>query len=310
MRIAVPDYVSNSYFPAIAALELGYLAAEGVDATVELLFPVTDAAVALRERRIDLLAGAAHAPMYAFPGWQGARLLSALSRNMYWFLVVRKDLDVQRGALRDLRNLRLGAAPGPDLGLLRVLANAGVDPHAAGLEIGPVPARGSSSTSFGVTAAEALADGVVDGFWANGMGAEVATGDGIGKVILDARRDVGPWNSLTFPALIGMDALLEEKPEEAAAVVRAIVRAQQALREDPSLAGRIGARIYPSREAALISALVERDAEFYSAEVVPADVDGLNRLGLESGLLPQPLRYEDAVATQLAPLWHVPARQT
>ena len=32
MRIGVPDLVSNSYFPAIAAVDLGALRAEGLDA--------------------------------------------------------------------------------------------------------------------------------------------------------------------------------------------------------------------------------------------------------------------------------------
>ena len=31
MRIAVPDLVSNSYFPALAAVELGYFQAQGID---------------------------------------------------------------------------------------------------------------------------------------------------------------------------------------------------------------------------------------------------------------------------------------
>ena len=29
MRIAVPDLVSNSYFPAVAAIELGFFQAQG-----------------------------------------------------------------------------------------------------------------------------------------------------------------------------------------------------------------------------------------------------------------------------------------
>ena len=40
MRIAVPDLISNSYFPAIAALELGFFESEGLDAELELVFPV------------------------------------------------------------------------------------------------------------------------------------------------------------------------------------------------------------------------------------------------------------------------------
>ena len=40
MRIAVPDLVSNSYFPAVAAAELGFFAAEGLEAELQLIFPV------------------------------------------------------------------------------------------------------------------------------------------------------------------------------------------------------------------------------------------------------------------------------
>jgi NitT/TauT family transport system substrate-binding protein len=39
MRIAVPDLVANSYFPALAAEELRFYAAEGMEAHVELLAP-------------------------------------------------------------------------------------------------------------------------------------------------------------------------------------------------------------------------------------------------------------------------------
>ena len=36
LRIAVPDLVSNSYFPIIAAVELGFFEQEGFDASVDL----------------------------------------------------------------------------------------------------------------------------------------------------------------------------------------------------------------------------------------------------------------------------------
>ena len=70
MRLAVPHLVSNSYFPAIAAVLLGFLDDEGIDADLELMFPVTDAAAALRDGEIDFLAGAAHAPFHVDPEWR------------------------------------------------------------------------------------------------------------------------------------------------------------------------------------------------------------------------------------------------
>ncbi len=71
MRIGVPDLVSNSYFPAVAAIDLGFFQAQGIDAELEMVFPVGRAMEALRDRRIDFVAGPAHATLSAFPGWQG-----------------------------------------------------------------------------------------------------------------------------------------------------------------------------------------------------------------------------------------------
>src|SRR4051794_7773854 len=40
MKIAIPDLISNSYFPAIAAVELGMFKKEGLDVDLELVVPV------------------------------------------------------------------------------------------------------------------------------------------------------------------------------------------------------------------------------------------------------------------------------
>src|SRR5438445_2323015 len=234
LRIAIPDMVSPSYFPAIAAVELGFFEKEGLDATIELVFPVTKTFEELRDGRLDFAGGAAHAPLYAFRDWAGCRLLCALSQNMYWFLVVRKDLGAKRGELRALTGLRIGAAPGPADGLKRMLVAAGIDPERE-LKIGPVP--GAAGVSFGLAAAKALEEGAVDGFWANGMGAEVALRRGVGTLVVDARRGDGPKGSrhYTFAALVATQKSGDERPDEVPAAVSAVVGAQGAHTGDPTL---------------------------------------------------------------------------
>src|SRR5437016_14429908 len=106
LRVAIPDLISPSYFPAIAAVELGFLP----DATLELLYPVTKTYEELREGRLDFVGGASHAALYAFKDWQGAKLLCALAQHMYWFLVLRKDLDPRRGDLTAVKGLQIGRA--------------------------------------------------------------------------------------------------------------------------------------------------------------------------------------------------------
>ena len=304
LRVAIPDLVSPSYFPAIAAVELGFFRQEGLDATVELLFPVTKTYEELRDGRLDFVAGAAHAPLYAFKNWTGCKLLAALAQHMYWFLVLRKDLNAKRGDLHAVKGLRIGAAPGPVDGLKRMLVEAGIDPE-RDVKIGPVPGTAGAGVSFGVAAAKALEEGTLDGFWAKGMGAEVAVSSGTGSLVLDARRGDGPppARDYTFPALVTTQRRIDEEPETAAAAVRALVRAQRALKDNPARATEVGKRLFPAAEAELIAELIRRDAPFYDPAISRQSVEALNAFSRNMGLLTGPSGYEDVVATQFQRFW-------
>ena len=306
MRIAVPDLVSNSYFPAVAAVELGFFREQGLDMELEMIFPVGRAMQALRDGAVDFVAGPAHATLSAFPGWQGAKLLAALSQHTFWVLVLRSSLNVQPGDAAAVRGLRIGAAPGPDAALRRLLAEAGIDPERDGVAIAPVPGSGEPGVSFGVHAAQVLDDGAIDGFWANAMGAEVAVRSGIGSVALDPRRGVGPpaARDYTFAALVATDRLIEDFPATAEGAVRAVVEAQRALRADPSRASEVGQRLFPPGEAALIEDLVRRDAPWYSAGISPESVSSLNQFCRNLGSLSGEVAYNQVVAAQFAHLWH------
>ncbi len=304
LRVAVPDLVSPSYFPAIAAVELGYFKREGLDATIELLFPVTRTYEELRDGRLDFVAGAAHAPLYAFRNWSGCRLLAALAQHMYWFLVLRKDLGARRGDLSAVKGLRIGAAPGPVDGLKRMLVESGIDPE-HDVSIGPVPGTAGAGVSFGVAAAKALEAGQLDGFWANGMGAEVAVRNGTGTLVLDARRGDGPAaaRDYTFPALVTTQQKIEREPEVVTAAVRALVAAQQALKQDPARATAVGRKLFPEAEAGLIAELIRRDAPYYDPAISARSVDALNAFSRNMGILSAAAAYDQVVATQFRHLW-------
>jgi ABC-type nitrate/sulfonate/bicarbonate transport system substrate-binding protein len=221
---------------------------------------------------------------------------------MYWFLVVRKDLGVARGDLRALKGLRIGAAPGPADGLKRMLVESGIDPE---LEVNLLPVPATTGVSFGLAAARALEEGAVDGFWANGMAAEIALRGGFGTLVIDARRGEGSKASrhYTFPAFVTTQKWIDESPETVAAAVRAVVAAQAALRRDPLLAAAAARRHFPAAELALIPELVGRDAPYYDPAISRETVDSLNAFARATGLLSGAPAYERVVATQFQSLW-------
>ena len=292
LRVAIPDLISPSYFPAIAAVEMGFFEKEGFAAKLELLYPVTRTYEELREGRLDFVGGAAHAALYAFEDWKGGKLLCALAQHMYWFLVLNRKINAKRGDLSAVKGLRIGAAPGPVDGLKRMLQRAGIDP-ARDVSIGPVPGAAGEKASFGLMAAQALEAGKIDGFWANGMGAEVAVRNGIGTLVLDARRDGSEEiRGYTFPALVTVE---KQHPKAAAAAIRAVAAAQKALKEDPDRATAVGRKLFPPTEAGLIAELIRRDVPFYDPTISKSAVESMNRFAQDIGLLSKPVPYEQVV---------------
>src|SRR6266851_3940634 len=195
MKLAVPDLISNSYFPAVAAVELGFFREEGLDVALELVFPVDRAYRALRDGAVDFVGGSAHSALAAFPEWEGAKLLCAQAQGMYWFLVMHSDLKAKRGDVGIVKGKSIGAAPW--------------------VKMAPVPGAQGAGVNFGVTAAKALEERKIDGFWANGMGAEVAVKRGVGTVVLDVRRGDGPSECFdyTMASIATTDKLIADKPD-------------------------------------------------------------------------------------------------
>jgi NitT/TauT family transport system substrate-binding protein len=304
MRIAAVDLVSNSCFPALAAEDLGFYEAEGLDAHIELV-PMLGATKALRNGTADaMIAGSVHDLLTEFPRWEGVKLVVALSQGTPWLLVVRADLVAKRGDLSAVKGLRLTAAEGPDLALRQMLIDADIDPE-KDLQIVELPGAKARDVSFGVFAARALEEGQIDGFWANAMGGETAVRRGVGKILVDVRRGDDPADvrHFTFAGLATTEAQIEDDAESVAAAVRAIVKTQKALRADPALAAEVGRRKFPKEAAELITTIVERDLPFYDPVIYEEAVAGLNRFAQSIGHLPGPVPYEQVVAVRFRDLW-------
>jgi NitT/TauT family transport system substrate-binding protein len=304
IRIAAVDLISNTCFPVLAADELGFFKAEGLDARIELVAAL-GATKALRDGNADaMIAGSVHDVLTEFPQWKGVKIVVALSKGTPWLLVVRADLAAKRGDLHAIEGLRLTAAEGPDLALRQMLIGAKIDPD-RDLQIIKLPGAKARDVSFGVFAAQALEAGQIDGFWANAMGAETAVSRGVGKVLVDVRRgdDPGEVRRFTFAGMVTSDVFTDNNPAAVAAAVRAIVKTQKALKADPSLAAEVGRRKFPEEAANLISKVVERDVVFYEPVILQEEVEAMNRFAQSVGHLSHAVPYEEVVASRFRDLW-------
>ncbi len=302
LKLAVPDLITNSYFPALAAVELGFFEREGLDVEIELVAPTGRTFAALRDGAADFVVAEAHAAFSAFPAWQGLKLLCAMSQGMYWFLVMRPDIARARGDLSVVKGCRIAAAPWVELGLKQLLRDAGFDLQRDAITIAPLEGSLGPKVNIGVTAALALQERRIDGFWANGMGAELAVRRGAGTIVLDVRRGDGPASAFgyTLPVMAARAEFVDKAPKQADAAVRAIKAAMAALKADVSLATKAAARLFPDEERGLIAELVQRDLPYYDATLSRETFASLNRFSRQCEILTGDPDYDAIVVAQTA----------
>ena len=303
-HIWVADLDSPSYFVATAAVELGFFKREGID--VEFVYNTREGPALLREGKVDFIGGPAFIGLRAYPDWTGAKLLCALAQYAYWFLAVRRDLDVKRGDLQALKGLRISAAIADPSKLLEyMLRQAGLDLARDKIAIVPPPPPYGDKGFMARNGIDAITNGSADAYWGNGM--RVALGEtlGIAKLHIDLRRGDGPPGAryYSFPALTTRAQLVKEHPDVAAGAIRAVRGAQKALRADPSLATGIGQKLFPADEAPLIAKLIERDAPFYDAVITREAIAGVTKFVNEFGLIDRLIPYDEMVATEFSALW-------
>jgi NitT/TauT family transport system substrate-binding protein len=303
-HIWVADLDSPSYFVATAAVELGYFKREGID--IEFVYNTREAPTLLREGKLDFIGGPAYIGLRAFPEWTGAKLLCALAQYAYWFLAVRRDLDMKRGDLQALKGLRISAAvTDPGKMLHYMLMEAGLDLERDKIQLVPPPPAYGDKGFMARNGIESITNGSADAYWGNGM--RVALGEklGIAKLHLDLRRGDGPPGAryYSFPALTTRAQLVRDHPEVAAGAIRAVRAAQKALKANPSLATGLGEKLFPADEAPLIAALIARDAPFYDAVITRDAIDGVTKFVKEFGLIKRLIPYDEMVATEFSALW-------
>ena len=271
----------------------------------KLIFPVDKCYAALRDGAVDFVGGSGirRSRHFRFQ-WRKADLRAGAGH----VLVSRSCMPISRRNVATFRWSKASASArrrGWIWACARLLVAAGIDLERDGVNIAPVPGAVGAGINFGLTAAKALEERKIDGFWANGMGAEVALRRGVGTMVLDIRRGDGPKACFNYTAatIATSDALIARAPDTVAAAVRAVVKTQAALKADVTQAKIVGDKLFPPSEAELITDLIRRDLPYYDATLSRDFVAGMSAFARSQNILDHDLAYEDAVAAQFSSLW-------
>jgi hypothetical protein len=82
-----------------------------------------------------------------------------------------------------------------------------------------------------------------------------------------------------------------------------MARAQSIIRSDPGHAAEVVRKLFPATEAELVYQILERDAEFYRADISIQAIIEMNGFAIDSGLLSRPVLYEQVVAAEFESIW-------
>jgi NitT/TauT family transport system substrate-binding protein len=280
------------------AEHLGYFKAEGITAQFADFEGGAEVTTAMVGGSIDFAGTYVERPLIlAEKGFGSKNLLAILNRNPI-FLVVRKNLPATD--VKGLKGLKLGmtrAGSATDLALRALLRDAGLEPDRDVAVI----AVGSSAS-----AAAALRAGQIDGFMGGEPGGAVIVHQlKIGRYFIEPLRDQGPkfLQYMTFPTLQASDRYIQANPQIVERVVRAVVKTQKRLREDPEAGVRVAQKIFPTLDIELIRGIIALQRASYLPAITEEAMRTVNQFQKQAGVVKSDFPYDKVVAVQLKPLW-------
>ncbi|HEV2054781.1 MAG TPA: ABC transporter substrate-binding protein [Methylomirabilota bacterium] len=280
------------------AEHLGYFKAEGITPQFADFEGGAEVTTAMVGGSIDFAGTYVERPMIlAEKGFGSKNLLAILNRNPI-FLVLRKNLPATD--VKGLKGTKLGmtrAGSATDLALRALLRDSGLEPDrdVAVIAVG-------SSTS----AAAALRAGQIDGFMGGEPGGAVIVHQlKIGRYFIEPLRDQGPkfLQYMTFPTLQASDRYIQANPQIVERVVRAVVKTQKRLREDPEAGVRVAQKIFPTLDVELIRGIIALQRASYLPAITEEAMRTVNQFQKQAGVVKSDFAYDKMVAVQFKPLW-------
>jgi len=215
--------------------------------------------------------GSAHSAARRRFRMDGVTLLCAQAQGMYWFLIMRAAS--QRRARRHRR--REGTAQSArrrgEMGLRRLLIEAGIDLVRDEVTIQPVRARSEKGELRSDGRASGKPNGKIDGFWANGMGGRshsaAAPAHWCSKSARRRPQKPGGFQLTPWPRSPRRCAHRAHARCCGCAVRAIVANSARSLRRQPRDEGR--QRALPGSRSGVIADIVRRDLPINDAAIRP-----------------------------------------
>jgi NitT/TauT family transport system substrate-binding protein len=296
-----------TFSPAFLAEELGYYEDEGLDVTI-VSTDSGDASVtamlghsvvavttgfdtpielATKGQAVQSLAGLEMATIYAFVGGNGFPQIPA---------------DDPQAFVNAMRGKKFGVAASGSTG----------DTIARGLfaEYGLNPDRDVIiiAVGTGAEASAALRTGAVDALVSYEPDLSQITEAGIGRIVFDLRSTTKEtvYSKLPTSTLQATKQWVDDNPDVAEKLVRAVTRANNTLREDPQTALPALQQLFPDLRPELVADVYKVSQSHFNSEISQATYDAAMKIYRQTGLIKEDVPYQDVVATQFADIWTAP----
>ena len=127
----------------------------------------------------------------------------------------------------------------------------------------------------------------------------------LGRYFIEPMRDQGPafLRHMTFPTLQTSDRYIQGNPQIVERVVRAVIKTQKRLREDPDAAVSVAQKMFPAIEAELLRNIIAVYRKAYFPAITEEALRTVNQYQKQAGVVKGDFAYDKMVAVQYKSLW-------
>ncbi|MCH6264343.1 ABC transporter substrate-binding protein [Neobacillus citreus] len=287
------------FLPVYVAQDNGFFEKEGIKAEFIEFQGGAEVTSAMLGGSIDFGATLSERPAVLAEKGMAAKNVMSLQNKLAFTLVARSGLDLKPGDVKALKGKKIGVTRlggGLDQALRALLRDAGLDPEK------DVSIVATGGVANGVAAMESKA---VDA----SMGAEPATSmgalKGISESIVDFRNGEGPKSvqTMSFPTLQANDKYIQNNEELTRKVVRAIAKAQKAMRENPQIGVDSAKKLFKDLDDELLKSIMEKEKGMFHAAITEDMSESIIQAMKTSGEVTKNLSHKDITAVEFEKEW-------